>query len=110
MDRHHELDAKALLQRRRAIDALAAELLRLLNQRARITSEVGGIKKSCGLPIYDGRRERQVLERIREKNRGPLETESVLSIFRRIIRESRRVEGKKKITVTGESNGHQHGK
>ncbi len=109
MDGHRELDAKALSRRRRAIDALDAELLRLLNQRARLASEVGRIKKSCGLPIYDGRRERQVLERVRGKNKGPLETESVLSIFRRIMRESRRVEGKKKIGVTGESNGHQHG-
>jgi chorismate mutase-like protein len=110
MDRHRELDTKALLQRRRAIDALDAELLRLLNQRVRVASEVGRIKKSCGLPIYDGQRERQVLERIRGKNQGPLETASVLSIFRRIIYESRRVEGKKKIVVTGESDGHQHGK
>jgi chorismate mutase len=59
MDGHRELDAKALLRRRRAIDALDAELLRLLNQRARLASEVGRIKRSCGLPIYDGRRERQ---------------------------------------------------
>jgi len=110
MERRREPEAKTLLQRRRAIDTLDAELLRLLNQRARIASEVGRIKKSCGLPIYDGQRERQVLERVRGRNRGPLETESVLSIFRRIIRESRRVEGKKKIAVTGESNGHQHGK
>ena len=110
MERHRELDAKALSRRRRAIDALDAELLRLLNQRARLASEVGRIKTSCGLPIYDGDRERQVLERIRAKNKGPFDSESVLSIFRRIIRESRRVERKKKIAVTGESNGHQHGK
>ena len=42
MDRHHELDAKALLQRRRAIDALDAELLRLLNQRARSLPKSAG--------------------------------------------------------------------
>ena len=109
MERHRELDAKALVERRRAIDALDAELLRLLNQRARIASEVGRIKKACGLPIYDGLRERQVLERVSGKNRGPLETKSVLNIFRRIIRESRRLEGKRTV-YTGESNGHQHGK
>jgi len=104
-----------LHNRREAIDALDAELLRLLNQRARIAHELATIKKSSGLPVYDGQREQQILDRICEENRGPLGPQSVTSIFRCIIRESRRVqetsmqEPKNNIFKQENHNGHQHG-
>jgi len=40
-----------LHQRRQEIDLLDAELLRLLNQRARVACELASIKKSSGLPV-----------------------------------------------------------
>ena len=83
---------KTLQQWRSEIDILDAELLRLLNERARIASELGALKVSSGLPVYEGRRERQVLARLLESNAGPLDREGVNSIFRCIIRESRRLE------------------
>lgn len=85
-------ERKTLEQWRQEIDILDGELLRLLNERARIASELGALKVSSGLPVYDGRRERQILARLRETNQGPLGPEGVSSIFRCIIRESRRVE------------------
>lgn len=83
---------KSLEQWRREIDILDTELLRLLNQRARIACELGALKISSGQPVYDGRRERQVLVRLVQSNSGPLDSEAVTSIFRSIIRESRRLE------------------
>ena len=85
-------NTKTVEQWRTEIDILDAELLRLLNERARIVSELGALKVSSGLPVYDGRRERQVLARLCESNQGPLDRESVNAIFRCIIRESRRLE------------------
>lgn len=85
-------DRKTLEQWRREIDILDSELLRLLNERARIAAELGALKYSSGLPVYDGRRERQILARLCESNQGPLDAAGVMSIFRTIIRESRRVE------------------
>ena len=76
---------------RRQIDALDAELLRLLNQRAAIACEIASIKVASGLPAYDGNRERQVLARVIEKNTGPLDDQSVTDIFSGIIRETRRL-------------------
>ncbi len=55
---------KTLADWRREIDALDTEILRLLSQRARIACELGAIKVASGLPAYDGRRERQVLDRV----------------------------------------------
>jgi chorismate mutase-like protein len=82
---------KTLGDWRQEIDTLDAEILRLLNQRARIACELGAIKVASGLPAYDGRREQQVLDRVCAGNQGPLSGESVTRIFRSIIRESRRI-------------------
>ncbi len=82
---------KTLDDWRRQIDALDAELLRLLNQRAAIACEIASIKVASGLPAYDGNRERQVLARVLEKNTGPLDEQSVTDIFSGIIRETRRL-------------------
>lgn len=91
---------KSLEQWRDEIDILDGELLRLLNERARIASELGALKVSSGLPVYDGRRERQVLARLCESNQGPLERESVSAIFRCIIRESRRLEVSRQAAIS----------
>jgi chorismate mutase len=91
MDLQNGTGLKTLDDWRRQIDALDAELLRLLNQRAAIACEIASIKVSSGLPAYDGNRERQVLARVVEKNTGPLDQQSVTDIFAGIIRETRRL-------------------
>src|SRR5262245_31251061 len=111
--------AKSLEEWRREIDQLDSELLRLLNQRARIACELGAIKVAAGMPAYDERRERQVLERVRAQNTGPLTAESVTSIFRRVILETRRIgtqamrqhnmKWRVQERIQEQSNGHQHG-
>jgi chorismate mutase len=78
---------------RREIDEIDAELLRLLNMRARLALKVGALKQAAHLPFCDPDRERLVLERLREINAGPLDERAVDKVFRRIIRESRRVQG-----------------
>ena len=85
------IDEKTVDDCRRQIDAIDAELLRLLNQRAAIACEIASIKVASGLPAYDGNRERQVLARVIEKNTGPLDDQSVIDIFAGIIRETRRL-------------------
>ncbi len=90
-DRQTVISEKTLDDWRRQIDALDAELLRLLNQRAAIACEIAAIKVASALPAYDGNRERQVLARVLEKNTGPLDDQSVTDIFAGIIRETRRL-------------------
>ena len=80
-----------LEQRRTKIDALDAELLDLLNRRARIACEIASIKVASGLPAYDPQRETRVLSKIAGLNQGPLDHQSVHTIFSSIIRETRRL-------------------
>lgn len=82
---------KTLDDCRRQIDALDAELLCLLNQRAAIACEIASIKAASGLPAYDSNRERQVIARVIEKNTGPLDDQSITDIFEGIMRETRRL-------------------
>jgi len=77
---------------RNEIDEVDAELLRLLNIRARLALKVGAIKKAQQLPFCDPDREQYVLTRLREMNSGPLDNRAVHKLFRRIIRESRRIQ------------------
>ena len=77
---------------RKEIDDIDAELLRLLNMRARLALKVGALKQTLNLPFCDPERERIVLQRLQELNDGPLDQRAVGKVFRRIIRESRRVQ------------------
>ena len=77
---------------RKEIDDIDAELLRLLNMRARLALKVGALKHASNLPFCDPVRERIVLQRLQDMNCGPLDQRAVDKVFRRIIRESRRVQ------------------
>ena len=74
------------------IDAIDSELLYLLNRRAELAIEAGRAKKSAGLPIFDSERERDVIARMCQANAGPLDDAAIAKSFRRIIRETRRME------------------
>jgi chorismate mutase len=74
------------------IDKIDAELLRLLNARAEIAVRVGETKRIEGLSVLNRGREREVIERARRNNRGPLDDEAVERLFRAVIRESRRLQ------------------
>jgi len=77
---------------RKEIDDIDAEILRLLNMRARLALKVGALKQANDLPCRDPERERSLLQRLQDMNDGPLDERAVGKVFRRIIRESRRVQ------------------
>ncbi len=70
---------------RQAIDALDDELVRLLNERARLVQEVGTLKAQLKQPFYVPERERQILERLQQANSGPFPTEALRPVFSEII-------------------------
>jgi len=85
---------------RNEIDEIDKEILRLLNIRARLAIKVGVLKKEAELPFCDPDRERYVLGRLQDLNDGPLDRRAIGKLFRRIIRESRRIEAQ----TAGESH------
>ena len=80
---------------RNRIDAIDAELVRLLNERVACAVDVGRLKHEAGLALYQPDREAQVLNGVRRAAMelgGPLTAEAVVRIFERIIDEARRAE------------------
>ena len=77
---------------RRQIDRIDSGLLGLLNRRAELARRIGAVKKRQGLPIFDGKRERAVLERLLHSNGGPLPQGAVRRIFQEILRNNRRLQ------------------
>jgi chorismate mutase/prephenate dehydratase len=56
---------------RTKIDAIDVDLLRLLNERARVAREIGAVKSREGLPVYSPEREGKLFGLI-ERSAGPL--------------------------------------
>ncbi len=90
MEKEIRSDLKKLKEKRGSIDLLDQKLLILLNQRVRIATEIGKIKKRIGKKVYDLRREKEVLEKLKLKNRGPVKEQDLIKIFRAIMRACRK--------------------
>ncbi|HXM35078.1 MAG TPA: prephenate dehydratase domain-containing protein, partial [Pyrinomonadaceae bacterium] len=90
----------SLEDQRAEINNLDSELLRLLNQRARIAMKVGESKQASGLSLCDHTREREVIDRMCNANEGPLDDRAIIELYRVIIHESRRIQ-----TRTQQSTG-----
>ncbi|MEO7773114.1 MAG: prephenate dehydratase [Steroidobacteraceae bacterium] len=69
------------------IDALDAEIHRLINERARTVQQVGISKHRDGhtVDFYRPEREAQVLRAAQARNTGPLQDEEILRLFREIM-------------------------
>ena len=70
---------------RNRIDALDLELLRMLNERARCAIEIGKIKRKRNMPIYDPKREEQIIATALSHNDGPLDGEGAVHRHRRAL-------------------------
>ncbi len=82
---------------RKKIDALDAELLRLLNERADLVHEVGLVKRKDGTAIYAPEREEQLLQGLIKRNRGRLPALAIRAIYREIMSASLALE--KEVTI-----------
>ena len=78
--------SQKLMGRRKELDLINQKLLTLLNQRLRITLEIGKVKKEMGKKIYDTAREKEILDRLRRKNKGPLKEGDLKKIFTTIMK------------------------
>ena len=82
---------------REQIDAIDAQILDLLNRRAKVAQEVGHVKAETNAPVFRPEREAQVLRGVAERNPGPMGNTEVQTIFREIMSACRSLE--KRVTV-----------
>jgi chorismate mutase len=94
---------------RARIDAVDAELLRLVDGRAQLAHAVGEIKRAAGtaaagkLAIRPDR-EAQLLRRLLERERQAAGTEVVVRVWRELIAESLRIQSPFRLSVWGGKN------
>lgn len=83
------------------IDAIDAQLLDLLNQRARLAQEVGHVKAETRAPVFRPEREAQVLRGVAERNPGPLKSGDLQTIYREIMSACRSLEKRVVVAYLG---------
>jgi 3-deoxy-7-phosphoheptulonate synthase/chorismate mutase len=74
------------------VDEVDRELIRALNERARVVQEIATIKAEAGVPIFDPKREEEILQRAVEYNEGPIYDSSMRDIFELILHRIRDLE------------------
>ena len=77
---------------RSRVDEVDRELIRILNERARIVQEIVTIKAEAGKPLFDPRREEEILQKVAEQNKGPIYDTSMREIFELILHRIRDLE------------------
>ena len=73
---------------RRKIDAIDTAMLHLLNLRTELALEVGRFKSEEGVALRVPEREREILNRLKGINPGPLDGEAIEKIYQLILDQS----------------------
>lgn len=93
---------------RKKIDTMDAQLIELLNDRARIVVEIGKLKSQTAGPIYAPDREKQVFEKISKANKGPLPDRALIAIWRELMSGSFFLERPLRIAYLGPQGSFSH--
>ncbi|MHC4637292.1 MAG: prephenate dehydratase [Planctomycetota bacterium] len=98
----------SLDQLRKRIDEIDHQLVKLLNERARIVVEIGRHKNKSGGQIYAPDREREVLAKIVGANEGPLPDKSLVAVWRELMSGSFALEKPLRIGYLGPQGSFSH--
>ncbi|MFX1396066.1 MAG: prephenate dehydratase [Promethearchaeota archaeon] len=75
---------KEIDEKRKEIDKIDGELIRILNQRAETAREIGALKKTHHLEVYQPEREQEIIEQVKSKT-TLLHPENIESIWKEVI-------------------------
>jgi chorismate mutase/prephenate dehydratase len=84
------------------------EIIRLLNDRAQVSVQIGAVKGQEGLAVYDPSQEARVYGYLQELNCGPLPQTAIKAIFREIISASRALQKPTAIAFFGAEASFTH--
>lgn len=102
-DPHPQLD-----DLRERIDALDGEIVERLNRRAELVVEIGRAKAETSAPVYVPDREQRVLQRVRDRNAGPLSDRTLTAIYRELMSGSFTLERPPRIAYLGPQGSFSH--
>ncbi len=93
---------------RRQIDRMDEDLVKLVNERARVASEIGCSKTKDGSKAYAPNRERAVYNRVTSLNEGPLPDTAFRAIYREIMSATIALESPTRICFFGQPGSFTH--
>jgi len=88
---------------RDAIDRVDAQLVELLNERARLALEVGRLKGEVDAPVLRTEREAEVLRKVTTQSQGPLAAGPLANVYREIMSACRALERPTTVAFLGPS-------
>ncbi len=93
---------------RKKIDEIDHQLVKLLNERARVVVEIGKLKNKTDKPVYAPDREKDVFARIVKANEGPLPNRCLKAIWRELMSGSFVLERPLRIGYLGPAGSFSH--
>jgi chorismate mutase/prephenate dehydratase len=93
---------------RTRLERVDRELVKLLNERARLAADLGKAKSSDGQPAYLPSREAEVLDQAVEASRGPLPNRSLRAIFNELLCGTRAIGSEIKVAYLGPAYSYSH--
>lgn len=98
----------SLQELRKKINEIDSELVKLINERAKVVVEVGKLKSKTDSPIYAPDREKEVFERIKKMNQGPLPDKCLVAVWRELMSGSFFLERPLRIGYLGPAGSFTH--
>ena len=100
--------AEPLDHLRKQIDQIDQNIVNLLNERAKVVVEVGKIKQQSNISIYAPDREKMVMEKVRNLNKGPLPNRCLEAVYRELMSGSFALERPLRIGFLGPEGTFSH--
>ena len=107
-DHNGSRTGETLDELRHKIDALDAQIVALINERARNARRIGAIKARDGVKPYNPSREIQVYRKVAARNRGPLPNEAFKAIYREIMSATIALERPTRVAFFGQPGTFTH--
>jgi chorismate mutase/prephenate dehydratase len=98
----------SLEELRKRIDEIDYQLVRLMNERARVVVEIGKLKDKTDKPVYAPDREKQIFAKITQANEGPLPDKCLVAIWRELMSGSFVLEKPLRIGYLGPEGSFSH--
>jgi chorismate mutase/prephenate dehydratase len=70
---------------REEINKIDKNLVDFLNKRAEVVMKIKKLKEDRNVPLYDAKREEELINNIVKYNKGPLYNDNVIQIFESIL-------------------------
>ena len=90
------------------IDRIDQEMVKWMNDRAKLALEIGKLKNNSGISAYAPAREDEVLGRVLAMSKGPLSDRCVRAVFRELISGSRALEKDLRVAYLGPAYSYSH--